>query len=284
MKRFFVISLLVLSAVIVNAQDAAEMLNQANEALIAKDYAKAFELYDGAMKNIGEVEVDAAINFNIGFSAVQAKKYKAAIPYFDKAIAAGANIAKSHEYKATAYSKLKDYAKSVASYEAAIESETGDKGSMIYNAAITAYKGKLYDKAVELFQKSIDAGYKPDGSYYYKAVVLKKLKKTDEYKQCLIEGAEKFPAYDKITSTLSKEYVSEGNALYKKGAAILNGANEKVNSGTLKTTDAGYATAVANAKVEFKAAVEVLEKATALDAANENAKKLLEACTTNLSM
>ena len=104
------------------------------------------------------------------------------------------------------------------------------------------------------------------------------IKKNDEYKVALEEGAVKFPGDKKICPALAKIYVAEGNELYKAGAAILGAANEKVNAGSLKTDDAAYTAEVDKAKVEFKAAVEVLEKAKALDATNANAQTLIDAC------
>jgi exonuclease VII small subunit len=73
-------------------------------------------------------------------------------------------------------------------------------------------------------------------------------------------------------------YVSEGNELYKKGAAILSAANQKVNDGAMTTADDAYTAEVNKAKAEFEAAVAVLEKAKTLDASNQNAQKLLDAC------
>ncbi len=278
MRRFFLLIVFFLGAYAGFAQDAAEMINNANEALKAKDYAKAFELYENAMSNLGDVQVDAAINFNIGFSAFQAEKYDAAIKYFDKAIAAEVNVAGSYEYEGNAYVKLNNYAKAIETYKKAIEAGAEEKGSIYYNAGIAAYKGKLYEQAVELFGSAVAENYNGETATYYKAVALKKLDKDEEYKQTLVEGAEKFPGADKITSALANIYVSEGNGLYKKGVAIINAVNEKVNAGTLKTTDAGYTAEVDKSKVEFKAALEILEKAKALDASNANADKLIEAC------
>jgi tetratricopeptide (TPR) repeat protein len=260
------------------AQDAAEKINQANEALKGKDYAKAFTLYEEAMANLDGVEVPDAINYNIGLAGYNSKKYKKAIPYFDKAIAADANTAKAHEYKGHCYNKLKDYANAVSSYEAALELTDEDSEALVYNAAIVAYRAKLDDKAVKLFSKSVENGYKGETAQYYKAAVLKRQNKDDEYKAALEEGAKLFPGDDKIAPALANVYVSEGNDLYKKGASIISEANKKVNSGALKTDDAAYTAEVDKAKVEFKAAVEVLEKAIALDASNANAKKLIEAC------
>ena len=149
---------------------------------------------------------------------------------------------------------------------------------MNYNAGIAAFRGKLNEKAVGLFGKAYELGYKAESSIFYKAVALKGLNKDDEYKAALEEGNAKFPDDDKISKALAAVYVSEANALYKDGAAIISAANEKVNAGTLKTDDAAYTAQVEKANVEFKAAIEILEKAKALDATNKNVQTLLDAC------
>ncbi|NQU88404.1 MAG: tetratricopeptide repeat protein [Mariniphaga sp.] len=284
MKRFLSIGILILTAVVVNAQDAADKINQANEAMQAKDYAKAFELYEGAMNNLGDVQVPDAINYNIGLAAYNSDNFEKAIEYLDKAIAAEANVAKSHDYKARSYNKLKDYPNTVASYEAAIAASDGDSKTLKYNAGIAAYRGEIFDKAISYFSQSVELGYKAETAQYYKAVVCNKQGDKAGYKQALVEGAEKFPTDNKIGAALAKLYVSEGNGLYKKGVAVLNAANEKVNGGAMKTTDAEYTAEVEKVKVEFQAASEVLEKAVQLDASNENASKLLDACKQSLTI
>lgn len=278
MKRILLGIVFVLGAYIGFAQDAAELINQGNDALTAKDYAKAFELYDTAMKNLGDVEVDDAINFNIGFAAFQADKYDASVKYFDKAIAAGANAEAAKEYKANALAKAGKTDAAIAAYKEAIAANADKAGSISYNAGIAAYKGKKYAAAADFFTGADADGYKGESALYYKAMALKKLKKGAEYKATLETAAEKYPGDDKISGALANIYVGEGNALYKKGVTILNAANEKVAAGSLQTTDDAYAKAVADSKVEFKAALEVLEKAKALDASNANATKLIEAC------
>lgn len=278
MKRVLLLFVAVFFAASAFAQDAAEKLNQAQEALKAEDFAKAYALYDDAMSNIGDVQVDASINFNIGYAAYKAENLEGAIKYFDKAIESGTNISKSHEFKALAYNDKKDYKNAVASFEKAIATSEEDTESLVFNAAIAAYRGNMLDKAVELFGKSVENGYKGETALYYKAAVLKKQDKDAEYKATLEEGAAKFPGDEKIGSALANIYVSEGNELYKAGAAILSAANQKVADGTLKTDDAAYAEEVAKATVEFKKAIEILEKAKALDADNANAQTLLDAC------
>lgn len=283
MKRVLLFLALILATYIGFAQDAAQLIESGNEALTAKDYAKAFELYDSAMKNLGDVQVDDAINFNIGYAAFQSENYDAAISYFDKAIAAGANTATSYKYEGDAYNKMEDYPAAITAYNNAIESGYEDKGALYYNSGIAAYKGSLFDQAVDLFTNAANENYNAANAIYYEAASLSKLGKTDEYKQTLVDGAEKFPSDEKITSALAKIYVSEGNELYKKGVGIINAANEKVTAGTISTADDAYTAEIEKSKVEFNAALEVLEKAQALDATNQNATTLIEACKSLLS-
>jgi len=278
MKKVLLLVVTVLFSVFSFAQDAAEKINQAQEAMKAQDYAKAYQLYDEAMSNLGDVQVDAAINFNIGYAAYKAGNLEGAVKYFDKAIESNTNVPKCHEYKALAYNDAKDYTNAVACYEKSIETATEGQDAMYYNAAIAAYKGKMNDKAAELFGKAFEAGYKGESAIYYKAVALKALDKDAEQKAALEEGIAKYPGDDKISKALAGVYVSEGNELYKKGAAIVSAANEQVNKGTLKTDDAAYIAEVEKSKVEFKAAIEILEKAKALDASNKNVQTLLDAC------
>lgn len=278
MKKVVLLVFAVIFSVFSYAQDAAEKLNQAQEAMKAQDYAKAYGLYDEAMSNIGDVQVDASINFNIGYAAYKAENLEGAVKYFDKAIESGTNIPKCHEYKALAYNDKKDYASAVASFEKAIETATEGTDELNYNAGIAAYRAKMFEKAAGFFGKAYEAGYKGESAIYYKAVVLKSLDKDAEYKAALEDGIAKYPGDDKIGKALAGVYVSEGNNLYKAGADILGEANKKVNAGTLKTDDAAYTAEVSKAQVEFKKAIEILEKAKTLDASNKNVQTLLDAC------
>ncbi len=278
MKKLLFLIVAVFFALASFAQNAAEKLNQAQEALKAQDYAKAYQLYDEAMNNLGDVQVDKSVNFNIGYAAYKAGNVEGAIKYFDKAIETGTNVPKCYEYKALVYNEQKDYKNALANFEKAIETSTGNTDAIVYKTAIAAYQGGMMEKAAELFGKSVENGYKGETSLYYKAVILKKLNKNDEYKAILEEGIVKFPNNKKIKSSLANVYVSEGNSLYKKGAAIITAANAKVKDGSLRTDDSGYTTELEKAKKEFKAAVVVLEKAKNIDASNANAQKLLDAC------
>ena len=278
MKRGLLLFIGLCFATMSFAQSVVDKLNQAGEALQAQDYAKAYQMYDEAMNNLGDVQVDASVNFNIGFAAYRSGNLEGAVKYLDKAIEVGTNVSKSHEYKALAYNEKEDYANAVASFEKALETTDAGIESLVYNAGIAAYRGKLLDKAVDFFGKSAELNYRGETAYYYKALALRGLGKDGEFRETLIEGADKFPNEKNITTALATVYVSEGNELYKKGATILSSANKKVNDGELKTTDDAYNEEVEKAKVEFRAAVEVLEKAKSLDETNQNAQRLIDAC------
>ena len=275
-KSLFLFSALLLSFTLF-AQDAAELINKANEAMKNKQYAEAFEAYDKAMNNLGDVQVDAAINFNIGFAALQADKNDAAIKYFDKAIEAGANVSKAWEYKAAAYNKLKDLGNALGAFEKAIETSTEDSGALCFNAAVLAFRMENFEKTVQYFDKAYQANFRPQDAIFNKAAALNRMGNAEAYKSTLTEGNGKFPDDKKIATALANVYVTEGNDLYKDGAEILNAANTKVNQGAYTTEDEAYKAEVAKAKAEFTQAMELLENAKKLDAANANAQKLIDA-------
>lgn len=278
MRKLFLILAAGFLSIAAMAQDAADMINKANEAMKNRQYPQAFELYDKAMSNLGDVEVDASINFNIGFAAMQAEKSEAAIKYFDKAIEAGANVSKSWEYKAAVYNKLKDPQKALESFEKAIETSEEDTGALSFNAAVLAFRLENFQKTVQYFDKAIAAGFRPEDAYFNKAAALKRMNDDAGYKAALVEANTKFPSDKKISGALANVYVSEGNDIYRGGAEILNKANQKVNDGAMTTEDAAYGAEVEKAKAEFRKAVELLENAKKLDPANANAQKLIEAC------
>ncbi len=277
MKNYFFLLVAVLLSFAAMAQDAAELINNANEAMKNKQYAEAFEAYDKAMNNLGDVEVDAAINFNIGFAALQADKNEAAIKYFDKAIEAGANIPKSWEYKASAYNKMKNFELALQSFEKAIETSTEDTGALSFNAAVLAFRLENFAKTAQYFDNAYKANFRPQDAIFNKAAALNRMGDTKGYKDALVAGIEKFPTDKKIAAALANVYVSEGNEVYREGAEILNKANTKANEGAYTTEDDAYKAEMVKAKAEFKKAMELLEGALKLDATNANAQKLIEA-------
>lgn len=284
MKHILTLTIAVFFAAVAVAQDAAEKLNQANEAMKTKDYAKAFELYDSAMKNLGDVQIDQKVNFNVGVAAVKIQNMEAAEAYFAKAVEAGVSAVDCQEQLAAGYKEKKDFAKAIAAYEkaASLNNKPDEVKTYIFNAALLAYNGNLTDKAIELFNKSIENGYKGETALFYKAAILKKLGKTAEYKATLEEGAQKFPGDAKISPALANIYVVESMEIYKKGAALVTAVNQKVTANKLKTSDPAYSAELDKAKTEFKNALEIAEKAKALDATNANAQKIIDGCKAGL--
>ena len=277
MKKYLLFFAAALLSIAAFAQDAAELINKANEAMKNRQYAEAFEAYDKAMNNLGDVEVDAAINFNIGFAAMQADKNEAALKYFDIAIEAGANISKSWEYKASIYNKMKDFAKALESFEKAIETSEEDTGALCFNAAVLAFRLENFEKTIKYFDKAYEAGFRPQDAIFNKAAAQNRMGDSEGYKASLKAGNEKYPTDKKIASALANIYVSEGNEIYRDGAEILNAANTKVNEGAYTTEDDAYKAELGKANAEFRKALEKLETAIKLDAANANAQKLIEA-------
>ena len=279
MKRILLLFVILFSVVSIGfSQDAATLINNANTALKAKNYAQAFTLYESAMGNMGDTKVDDAINYNIGFAAFQAKKYSAAIKYLNKAVAAKANLPQTYELLGKTYTKLSKTKEAIASYQKAIDAGNTDKGSLYYNSGIAAYKGKMYKVASDLFGKAAGENYNPDKATYLKALAIEKTGDMAGYKKVLEDGVKAYPNSSKLKKSLSNIYVSEGNDIYKKGVEVISKANAKVKSGAMKTTDDSYKKALSDSKTMFSSAVKVSKQAVAIDATNKNALSLIDAC------
>jgi len=279
MKRillFFVILFSVVSSGF--SQDAATLINSANAALKAKNYTQAYTLYESAMGNLGDVKIDDAINYNIGFAAFQAKKYSAAVKYLNKAIAAKANLPQTYELLGKAYTKLSKTKEAIDSYQKAIAAGNTDKGSLYYNSGIAAYKGKMYKEASDLFGKAVSEKYNPDKVTYLKALAVKKTGDMSGYQKVLEDGVKNYPNNSKLKKSLANIYVEEGNSIYKKGVSVLTEANAEVKSGAMKTTDESYKNALSESKTMFASAIKVSKQAVAIDATNKNAISLINAC------
>jgi len=277
MKKYLALAVLALISVAAYAQDAAELINQANEAMRNRQYPQAFEMYDKAMGNLGDVEVPNSIFFNIGFAAMQAEKNEEAIKYLDKAIEADVNVSKSWEYKATIYNKTSSFDKALEAFEKALETADENVGALSFNTAVVAFRLQNFEKTVKYFDKAYAEGFRPQDALVNKASALNRMQDNEAYKATLEEGYSKYPDEKRITSALANIYVAEGNAIYQGGAQILNAANQRVNSGAITTEDDAYKAELDKAKAEFKKAMEILTKATTVDASNANASRLIEA-------
>lgn len=75
--------LLCLSMTTLFAQESIKLQNAGNDAMKAKDYAKALENYEKAMSVWGTAPQDYAMYYNSAFCAFQSKDFDKAIKYFD---------------------------------------------------------------------------------------------------------------------------------------------------------------------------------------------------------
>ena len=83
MKRMSFVLLLCLSFVTLFAQESVKLYNAGNDALKAKDYAKALENYEKAQAVWGDAPKDLPMYFNCAICAFQVKDFDKAVKYFD---------------------------------------------------------------------------------------------------------------------------------------------------------------------------------------------------------
>jgi tetratricopeptide (TPR) repeat protein len=87
MKKLVFILFLCMGFGTLIAQESVKLQNAGNDALKAKDYAKALENYEKAIAVWGTQPQDFGMIYNSAFCAFQTKDYPKAIKYFDQSIA-----------------------------------------------------------------------------------------------------------------------------------------------------------------------------------------------------
>lgn len=141
MRRLFLVFALCLGAVVGFAQDektAVDLKNDGNEALRAKNYSGALDLYekalvkwnaepqDSAQLALYDMATDTALVYNMAVSAYQAKSYDKAITYFDNSIGMGYKKETAYLYKAYTYRKMKNDDEYVKTLEEALNVTPND--------------------------------------------------------------------------------------------------------------------------------------------------------------
>ena len=177
--------------------------------------------------------------------------------------------------------KVKDFAKALENYEK-VMAATGTGApdyAMIYNSAVCAIQIKNYEKAVKYFDQTIAGNYKPEDSFFNKAIVLKLQKKNGEYIKVINEGIAKFPENTKFKADLAKYYLMEGSLQYNNGATLLKSAIDKIKSKKYKDAkDPAYLTDIEKVKKEFSDAIPSLDKAIELNPSDATAKTIKINC------
>lgn len=113
MKRVLLSIVLVLSVVLLNAQDksAKDYKIEGADAYKAKDYQTGLNSFEQAIKLYeADGKTDTSLYFNAAICALKVKDYDKSISFFDRSIELDYKSCKSQYYKATVLKKRKDYA------------------------------------------------------------------------------------------------------------------------------------------------------------------------------
>ena len=202
MKRIALLLCLSLGFVSLFAQESVKLQNAGNDALKAKDYAKALESYEKAMAVWGTAPQDSVMLYNCGICGIQVKDYDKAIKYF--------NLAAAHNFKpadalfkvALIYKFQKNndaYLKAINEGAAKYPENPSFKGELSKNflmEAVAHYNGGngLLKAAID---KITSKKYKYDNDPGYKAEIAKAKKEFSDAIPSLDKAIELNPADEK---------------------------------------------------------------------------------------
>ena len=204
MRKLLLVFALCLGAVVGFAQTektAVDIKNDGNDALRAKNYAGALQLYEKALSKwnaepqdsaqvaLYDMSTDTALVYNMAVSAYQAKSYDKAIKYFDESIAKDYKKDVAYLYKAYTYKKLNKDDEYVKTLEEALETSPNDdkvKGllatvylkdaNVFYTSGAKILNGAIADVAAKKYVTTDDA-YKVNES-----------KAKDEFNKALLQS------------------------------------------------------------------------------------------------
>lgn len=172
MKRFFLVCVMFISVLFVNAQAEktfADLKNEGNAAIKINDFPKALDLYEQALAKLGSQPIaDTSMIYNMGYCALKAKNNEKALKYFDQAISMKYKMVNAYLYKADIYKLMKNDAESLKSLEAAL--------------AIAPNEVKVKSKLATYYVKSATGFYSKGSSIITKVngdITAGKLKTTD---------------------------------------------------------------------------------------------------------
>ena len=121
MKRLFLVSVMFISVVFVNAQTEktfADLKDEGNAAIQILDFPNALDLYEQALAKLGKQPItDTSMIYNMGYCALKAKNTEKALKYFDQAISMNYKMVNAYLYKADVYKLMKNSVESLKSLE-----------------------------------------------------------------------------------------------------------------------------------------------------------------------
>lgn len=172
MKRIAFILLLLIGTGTLFAQESAKLYNAGNDALKAKDYAKALENYEKAVAVWGTAPQDYGMLYNCGICAIQLKDYEKAIKYFDQCYTNNFKPEDALYYKAALYKVLKNndaYLKAInegvtkfpqnAKFKGDLSKTYFSEGVSHYNTGNAILKGAVDKINAKKFKDAKDPGY-----------------------------------------------------------------------------------------------------------------------------
>ncbi len=175
MKRFFLAIVFCFGIVVGFAQDekgAVDFKNEGNEALRAKDYPKALQLYEQALSKWADTPKDTAMVYNMAVCAYQTKSFDKAIKLLDESILLNYKKETALLYKANVYKMMKNDVEYVKTLEVALANSPNDakikgmlttvylkEANIFYTAGATILKNAAADVAAAKY-KTTDEPYK----------------------------------------------------------------------------------------------------------------------------
>ena len=205
--------------------------------------------------------------------------------------------------------KAKNYAEAFTKYDGFLKQTNNEDADRVFNCAFAAFQAKKYEEAVKYYDLAIKKNKNIDDAYAGKAMSLRNLNKAAEFAATVEEGLKAKPGdadLEKLlyvycikqgqaaqksgnvakAEELFKDVLIVGNAKYKENALYSLGAmyyNEGAKILATATDPAKYEAEKAKADVQMKKAKEYMEQAVALNAANANAKKILDSINETLA-
>ncbi len=142
---------------------------------------------------------NAAIkSFNEAVGLVKSKKYKEAIPFYEKAIAKNPEYSKAYYNRGIAYLNTKNYHNAIVDFKKTIEMEPKNT-SAYYYVAYSSMKAKDYKSAVEYFSKTLEMDPAYKNVYLNRGISYLKMKDNDkaipDFSKALEEKPEDVNAY-----------------------------------------------------------------------------------------
>lgn len=212
MKRIIFVFVMCLGLGVLNAQVVektfAELKNEGNAAITAKDYQKALDLYEQALVKLGnEPIVDTSMIYNMGLCAYSSKNYEKSLKYFDQSISMNYKKVNALVYKADSYKAMKKDEESLKVLEEALSIAPDDakvKGKLA--AYYVKAANSFYAKGSGIINKingEIKAGKLKTTDPAY---ITAENKAKDEYTKAmpLIEKALSFDPVNKTANQLKK--------------------------------------------------------------------------------